>query len=102
MNRLVKKIARYILGVNMANQMDWQPPVKTVEDISVELNAGLPEPEWFMDTELFSLTGTTINEENDVNFNLGRGLITVVFRNKKTLEIKLFLAKNLAGHPSRK
>ena len=86
----------------MANQMDWQPPVKTVEDISVELNAGLPEPEWFMDTELFSLTGTTINEENDVNFNLGRGLITVVFRNKKTLEIKLFLAKNLAGHPSRK
>ena len=102
MNRLVKKLARYILRNNMANQMDWQQPIRTVEEISEELNNGLTETERFMDSELFSLMGTTITEDKYVSFNLDRGLITVVFRNKKTSEIKLYIAKYLGGHPSKK
>ena len=71
----------------------FMPPTRTVREINDYLNGLVPGETWQPFDGVQALTTVTRQPPNDVNFNIGSGVLIKGFVNRTTGEIKLFPAR---------
>ncbi|HAQ03068.1 TPA: hypothetical protein DEP30_03880 [Candidatus Nomurabacteria bacterium] len=74
--------------------MNIPPPNITISDILIELNGTTGIGDWVKMPGHYAISDPTINSDTTLNFlQPTSGILLVVFVNKRTAEIKSFIAK---------
>lgn len=95
---MIPRFLRYIFGDVIIKQT--MPPLLTVEQILRKLNAEKIGETWYVVDNFYTLPATTVTGSQSIILSLTAGVVTKIFVNQQTAEVRTFLAKrtNVPGH----